>query len=56
MAKKKRGTRNLFTGRAGQRAVIVELLARQCNAAIPEVDLGEDVFAFHGDRSAGLTL
>src|SRR5438046_2687278 len=50
MAKKKRGTRDTFTGRGGQRAVIAELLCRQCNAAIPEVDVGEDVFAFRSDR------
>jgi len=51
MAKKKRGTRDTFTGRGGQRAVIAELLCRHCNAAIPEVDVGEDVFAFHSDRN-----
>jgi hypothetical protein len=38
------------TGRSGQMAVIGELLFRRCNAAIPEVDVGTDVFAFHDDR------
>jgi hypothetical protein len=29
---------------------MAELLQRECNAAIPEVDLGTDVFAFKDDR------
>ena len=28
---------------------VAELLFRQCNAAIPEVDYGTDVFAFHDE-------
>jgi hypothetical protein len=40
-----RGRRDAYTGRSGQLAVMAELLQRQCNAAIPEVDVGEDVFA-----------
>ena len=31
-------------------AVIAELLHRRCNAAIPHVDIGMDVFAFRDDR------
>ena len=31
-------------------AVIGELLHRRCNAAIPHVDIGMDVFAFRDDR------
>src|ERR1700730_15654868 len=27
-----------------------QLLARQCNAALPEVDVGTDVFAFNDER------
>jgi hypothetical protein len=51
MAKKKCGIRDAFTGRGGQRAVIAELLCQQCNAAIPEVDVGEDLFAFLSARN-----
>src|SRR5256885_14146063 len=54
MAKEKesrqRGTDDSFTGRAAQLAVMAELLRLRCNAAIPEVDLGTDVFAFKDDR------
>jgi hypothetical protein len=39
-----------YTGRSGQMAVMAELLFRQCNVAIPEVDWGTDVFAFLDDR------
>ncbi len=35
-----------FTGGSGQMAVIGELLHRRCNAAIPLIDTGTDVFAF----------
>lgn len=35
-----------FSGASGQTAVVAELLQRKCNAAIPLVDLGTDVFAF----------
>lgn len=41
---------SVFTGGSGQMAVIAELLLRQCNAAIPHVDVGMDVFAFKDDR------
>lgn len=39
-----------FSGGSGQMAVMVELLHRQCNAAIPLVDVGTDVFVFRDDR------
>lgn len=39
-----------FTGGSGQMAVIGELLHRKCNAAIPHIDVGTDVFAFRDDR------
>lgn len=39
-----------FTGGSGQLAVMSELLQRQCNAAIPLIDIGTDVFAFRDDR------
>jgi hypothetical protein len=35
---------NLYVGRAGQMAVMAEFLLRGWNAALPEVDVGEDVF------------
>jgi hypothetical protein len=41
--------RRAFTGRSGQSAVVAELLNQGCNAAIPEVDVGQDVFAFRDD-------
>jgi hypothetical protein len=40
----------IYIGRSGQLAVVAELLARQCNAAVPEVDVGTDVFAFKDER------
>ena len=39
-----------YTGRSGQMAVVAELLFQQCNAAVPEVDYGTDVFAFQDER------
>jgi len=39
-----------FTGGSGQMAVMAELLHRKCNAAIPQIDVGLDVFAFRDDR------
>ena len=39
-----------YTGGSGQMAVIGELLHRKCNAAIPHVDVGTDVFGFRDDR------
>ena len=47
---RQRGTDDAFTGRSAQLTAIVELLRRRCNAAIPEVDLGTDLFAFRDDR------
>lgn len=41
--------RQLFGG-SGQMAVIAELLHRKCNAAIPLIDVGTDVFAFREDN------
>jgi hypothetical protein len=35
---------NLYVGRAGQMAVMSELLWRGWNVAVPEVDVGEDIF------------
>jgi hypothetical protein len=46
-----RGTEDSFIGRAAQLAVMAELMRRLCNAAIPEIDLGTDVFAFKDDRA-----
>ena len=34
----------LYTGRAGQLVVMAELLLRGWNVAMPEVDVGDDVF------------
>ena len=36
--------KGLYTGRVGQLAVMSELVARGWNAAIPEVDVGDDIF------------
>lgn len=36
--------KNLYTGRAGHLAVMAELLLRGWNTAIPEVDIGDDIF------------
>src|SRR5262249_3070578 len=30
-------------------AVVAEILFRRCNAALPEMDTGTDLFAFHDD-------
>jgi len=38
------GTQNLYVGRAGQMAVMAEFLWRGWNVAVPEVDVGDDVF------------
>ena len=35
---------DLYTGRAGHLAVMAELLMRGWNTAIPEVDIGDDIF------------
>ncbi|MCK6604401.1 MAG: hypothetical protein L6Q59_05835 [Ignavibacteriaceae bacterium] len=38
------GVENLFIGRAGHLYVMSELLIRGWNTAIPEVDIGDDIF------------
>lgn len=53
---RQRGTDDTFTGRAAQLAVMAELLRLRCNVAIPEVDLGTDVFAFKDDREEVVRL
>jgi hypothetical protein len=40
---------NLYVGRAGQLAVMAELLWRGWNTALPEVDVGDDVFVVKDD-------
>lgn len=42
--------RRAYTGRSGQLAVMAELLDRGCNVAVPEVDVGSDLFAFQDER------
>lgn len=39
--------RKLYVGRAGQMAVMAEFLLRGWNVALPEVDMGDDVFVVH---------
>jgi hypothetical protein len=41
----------LYVGQGGQMAFIAELLFRGCNAAVPVVDVGLDVFAFRDDTA-----
>jgi hypothetical protein len=53
---RQRGTDDSFTGRAAQLAVMAEVLRLRCNAAIPEVDLGTDVFVFKDDREEVVRL
>jgi hypothetical protein len=53
---RQRGTEDIFTGRAAQLAVMAEVLRLGCNAAVPEVDLGTDVFAFKDDREEVVRL
>jgi hypothetical protein len=45
-----RNTDDSFIGRAGQFAVLAELMRLRCNAAVPEVDLGTDVLVFRDGR------
>lgn len=45
-----KGSGATFTGGSGQMAVMAELLHRKCNAAIPRVDVGTDLFAFRDER------
>jgi len=37
-------TQNLYTGRSGQLAVMAQFLSRGYNVAMPEIDIGEDIF------------
>src|SRR5947209_5206022 len=53
---RQRGVDDSFTGRAAQLVVMAELLRLRCNAAIPEVDLGTDVFVFKDDREEVIRL
>lgn len=53
---RQRGPADSFTGRAAQLAVMAELLWLRCNVAIPEVDLGTDVFVFNDDREEVVRL
>jgi hypothetical protein len=46
--------RRAYTGRGGQMAVMAEPLDLGCNVAIPEVDVGRDLFAFQ-DEEEGVT-
>lgn len=51
-----KGTSNrhvLYTGKSGQLAVMSELVFRGYNTAIPEVDVGDDIFVIH-DRNGDL--
>lgn len=41
---------NLYTGRAGHLAVMAELMLRGWNTAIPEVDVGDDIFVVHDSQ------
>jgi hypothetical protein len=41
--------KNLYVGRAGQMAVMAELLWRGWNVALPEVDVGDDVLVVKDD-------
>ena len=36
--------RNLYTGKAGERAVVAQFLIREWKVAVPEVDVGDDLF------------
>lgn len=45
-------SRNAFLGRSGQLAVMSELLHRKINVAIPEVDVGDDIFVVRGNDEA----
>lgn len=41
---------NLYRGRAGQLAVMSELLWRGWNVATPQVDIGDDIFVVEDER------
>ncbi len=44
MSRNRNGVRDTFFGRAGEMAVMSELLTRGWNVAVPEIDIGDDVF------------
>jgi len=44
--------RNIYIGKAGQMAVMSEFLIRGYNAAIPEVDIGDDLFVVRDSDGA----
>jgi hypothetical protein len=46
------GHQSLFTGRSGHLAVMAEFLHRGINVAIPEVDVGDDIFVVRGGDEA----
>ena len=41
--------KHLYLGKAGQLAVMSEFVARGWNAAVPEVDVGDDIFVVRDD-------
>ncbi len=41
---------HLYLGRAGHLAIMSELLMRGWNVAIPEVDIGDDIFVVHDEK------
>lgn len=44
-------TKNLYVGRSGQMAVMAEFLWRGWNVAIPEVDIGDDLFVVQDEEA-----
>lgn len=48
---KKNSNNHLYVGRAGHLAVMAECLSRGWNVAIPEVDVGEDIFVVEDEKS-----
>lgn len=47
---------NLYLGKAGEFAIISEFLCRGLNVAIPEVDVGDDVFVVRDDSGEYLRV
>jgi hypothetical protein len=45
---------HLYTGKSGQLAVMAELVSRGYNVAVPEVDIGDDIFVVR-DRDGQLS-
>lgn len=48
---KARNNHHLYVGRAGHLAAMAECLSRGWNVAIPEVDVGEDIFVVEDETS-----